>query len=65
MLAARMGLDEAQLRRSGSPSVLLGTPEQMREQLLQRRDALGVSYITVADMHMDALAPVVEQLAGS
>lgn len=62
--AARLGLDPERLARSGSPQVLLGTPDEMREQLLRRREGLGVSYFMVAADSVETLAPVVEQLAG-
>lgn len=62
-LLARLGLDVERLLRSGSLSVLMGTPDQMCEQLLDRREVLGISYVTVADYLMEAFAPVVERLA--
>ena len=63
-LAARMKLDIAKLAQAGSPSVLTGTPTEMCEQLLARRAALGISYVTASDAFMETLAPVVERLAG-
>jgi probable F420-dependent oxidoreductase len=63
-IAQNMGLDAAALRRSGSPAVLMGAPDEMASQLLAQREALGVSYITLADGFMEAFAPVVERLAG-
>jgi hypothetical protein len=33
------------------------------DQLIARRRALGISYITVSDAFMERLAPVVERLA--
>lgn len=45
-------------------SVVTGSPRAMADQLLRRRDALGVSYVTVPTEAMDAFAPVVELLAG-
>lgn len=57
-------LDLAQLREIGSPSILLGTPDEMCEQLLRRRERLGISYVTCAAEMMDAMAPIVGQLAG-
>lgn len=58
------GLELSDLVRSGAPSVLVGSPETMCEQLLARRDRLGVSYVTVSELAMDAFAPVVERLTG-
>lgn len=61
---ARQGIDLDQVLRSGSPAALMGTADEMCEQLLARRETLGISYITASEMFMDALAPVVERLAG-
>lgn len=46
------------------PSVLIGSVEQMVEQLYQRRERYGFSYYIVTDQHLQTLAPVVAQLAG-
>jgi probable F420-dependent oxidoreductase len=61
---ARSGLNVTQLVESRSPAVLMGTPDQMCEQLLERREALGVSYMTVSAELMETLAPVISRLAG-
>lgn len=45
-------------------AVLRGSPREMADTLLRRRDELGLSYITVNGAFADALAPVVELLAG-
>ncbi|MEN3534962.1 LLM class flavin-dependent oxidoreductase [Microbispora sp. ZYX-F-249] len=45
-------------------AVLRGSPREMAGTLLRRRDELGLSYITVNGFFADALAPVVELLAG-
>ena len=47
-----------------SPHVLLGTTSQVVDDLLARREQLGVSYVTVPEPALDAFAPVVAQLAG-
>ena len=62
--AQRMGIDAATLRASGSPAVVMGSPDEMAAQLVAQREALGVSYITVSDAYLDVFAPVVERLAG-
>jgi probable F420-dependent oxidoreductase len=46
------------------PSIVIGSVEQMVEQLYQRRERYGFSYYIVTDQHMQTLAPVVAQLAG-
>jgi probable F420-dependent oxidoreductase len=60
----RMGLDPQALRAGGAATVLVGTPEQMAETLLRRREQTGISYITGGLHLFQALAPVVERLAG-
>lgn len=47
-----------------APTLLIGTPAQMADQLRERRERFGFSYITVLDGFMDAFAPVVEALKG-
>ena len=48
----------------GSPFVLHGTLGALRDRLLRRRDKLGISYYTVPARSMEAMAPLVEALAG-
>jgi probable F420-dependent oxidoreductase len=45
------------------PYVLIGTQEQIVEELLMRREQCQVSYFTVFAEHYEAFAPIVEQLA--
>ncbi len=47
-----------------TPHCLIGTPEQMVEDLLARRERYGISYITVFGDNLETFAPVVAQLAG-
>jgi len=63
-MLARFGLDPAQLKQSTSPFFLMGTPDQMCDLLLARRETLGVSYVTAPEAFLEALVPVVERLAG-
>ncbi|MFI7102171.1 LLM class F420-dependent oxidoreductase [Streptomyces sp. NPDC050161] len=58
-----VGLDEDQVL--DAPTVLIGTPEQMADQLRERRERYGFSYITVLDPFMEAFAPVIAELQGS
>lgn len=60
--ASHFGLTPAQVL--ASPHCLIGTPEQISETLLQRREQFGISYIIILKEHVDAFAPVVAQLAG-
>ncbi len=63
-ISAQLGLTADDLARSGAASALTGSVDEMCETLLRRRESLGISYIMVGDELMDALAPVVERLAG-
>ncbi len=63
-IAAQFGADAGQLARSGAVPVLTGTTDEMCDTLQRRREMLGISYIIVSDELMEALAPVVERLAG-
>jgi probable F420-dependent oxidoreductase len=48
-----------------SPYVLIGTVDQMVEDLRSYRDRWGISYYVVHEPYMDAFAPVVARLARS
>ena len=45
-----------------TPLLLLGTVEQIAEQLLRNRERYGFSYITVHEPYMTEFAPVIERL---
>ena len=47
-----------------SPYVLIGTVEQIIEDLEKRRERWGISYYTVHEPYLDSFAPVVARLAG-
>jgi probable F420-dependent oxidoreductase len=59
-----LGADPATLAASDSVMILRGTPQEMADELRRRRDALGISYISVNAVFMDQMAPVVDLLAG-
>ena len=48
-----------------SPLLLIGTKDEIREKLRVMRDRLRISYVTVFEKNMEALAPVIEPLLGS
>lgn len=48
-----------------SPHLLIGTLEQVVEQLQALRERFGVSYFSVHEPYREVMAPVVERLAGS
>ncbi|KUL49645.1 5,10-methylene tetrahydromethanopterin reductase [Streptomyces sp. NRRL F-4489] len=58
-----VGVDEEQALEV--PTLLIGTPAQMAEQLRERRERYGFSYITVLETGMEAFGPVIEELKGS
>ena len=47
------------------PHGLVGSVDAVCEQIIERRDIYGISYVTVGRSAMEAFAPVVERLAGS
>jgi probable F420-dependent oxidoreductase len=59
-----MQLDAATLAASDSLMMLRGTTQEMADELRRRRDALGISYISVNAAFREQFAPVVELLAG-
>jgi probable F420-dependent oxidoreductase len=62
-LAPAFGLSPAQL--AAAPIALVGTTGQIAETLQKRRAELGFSYIVVHEAEMEALAPVIAELAGT
>lgn len=59
-----LGADMETLIARDSLMILRGSPGQMAGELQSRRDALGVSYLSVNAAFMELFAPVVEQLTG-
>jgi hypothetical protein len=47
-----------------TPFALLGPPSKLVEDLLERRERWGFSYIIVGGDDIDAFAPIVAELAG-
>jgi probable F420-dependent oxidoreductase len=62
-LAPIFDLTTDQLR--AAPLALIGTAAEIAETLRKRREELGFSYIVVHEAEMDALAPVIAELAGT
>jgi alkanesulfonate monooxygenase SsuD/methylene tetrahydromethanopterin reductase-like flavin-dependent oxidoreductase (luciferase family) len=56
--------DMAALTAHDSLMILPGTPRQMADELERRREALGISYVSVNAAYCEQFAPVVELLAG-
>lgn len=47
-----------------APYLLIGSIEQICDDLQARRERYGISYITVFENSLEAMAPVIKQLAG-
>ena len=62
-LAPLFDLTPEQLR--AAPLALIGTVEEIAECCGRAREQLGFSYIVVHEAEMDALAPVIAELAGT
>jgi len=57
------GVDAEELAKSDSLMLLPGTPQEMADELLRRRDDFGATYISVNATYLEELAPVIELLA--
>lgn len=62
-LAAGFGLTAEQALQT--PHALVGTVEQVVDDLLTRRERFGISYIGLGAEALDAMAPVIAKLAGT
>lgn len=62
-LSGGFGLTPAQAREV--PLVLVGTVEDVCEQLQGRRERYGISYLVVHEGEFEAFAPVVDRLTGT
>ncbi|HVT41528.1 MAG TPA: TIGR03621 family F420-dependent LLM class oxidoreductase [Acidimicrobiales bacterium] len=62
-MASLFDLTPDQLR--AAPLALIGTVPEIIDTLRKRREDLGFSYIVVHEAEMDALAPVIAELAGT
>ena len=48
-----------------SPFALIGSPSEIAETLIERRDRYGFNFVTVSASELEEFAPVVSQLAGT
>ncbi|MGE0299586.1 LLM class flavin-dependent oxidoreductase [Pseudonocardia sp.] len=63
--AQNLGATVDELVAADSLMLLPGAdPRAMADELLRRRDALGISYVKVNSLYLEEMAPVVELLAG-
>ena len=63
--AVGSGFDASAEDMLGTPHVLFGTVDQLVEELQGHREQFGFSYIVIGGGAWEAMAPVVERLAGS
>ena len=61
-MAQRFGVTADEF--ASHPHALIGSVDQVCETLIDRRRRYGISYVTVAQRHVDEFAPVVAALAG-
>jgi probable F420-dependent oxidoreductase len=62
-LAAGFDVSSAQILRA--PYLLIGSLDQICADLVSRRERYGISYISIFEQSLEALAPVVARLAGT
>ncbi len=62
-MAGMIGVEEQMIRES--PFALIGSVDQIVEDLIARREAFGFSYVIVGANEIDSFAPVVAKLAGT
>jgi alkanesulfonate monooxygenase SsuD/methylene tetrahydromethanopterin reductase-like flavin-dependent oxidoreductase (luciferase family) len=62
-LGDQFGLTERDMMEH--PHVLIGSIDGMCEELAQRRETFGISYLTIGEDAATAFAPVVERLTGT
>ncbi|MGE3289349.1 MAG: LLM class flavin-dependent oxidoreductase [Pseudonocardia sp.] len=64
--AQNLGASVDELVAAGSIMLLPGaSPRAMADELLRRRDTLGISYVKINSMYLEEMAPVVELLSGT
>jgi alkanesulfonate monooxygenase SsuD/methylene tetrahydromethanopterin reductase-like flavin-dependent oxidoreductase (luciferase family) len=63
-LSQRMGVTIERLQAANAAGLLRGTPQEMADTLVRRRESTGVSYICAGADNAQRLAPVVALLAG-
>jgi probable F420-dependent oxidoreductase len=62
-LASSLGVSPEEALESGA--ALVGTEDEIIEQLHRRREEWGLSYVVIGDANVDEFAPIVAKLAGS
>ncbi len=47
------------------PALLIGTPREIVDQVRQRRDRYGLSYLVVSEKNVGLVEPIVRELSGT
>lgn len=63
-LTQRMGVTVEALKEANAAGLLRGTPAEMADTLLRRRETTGISYVCAGADQLDRMAPVVAVLSG-
>jgi probable F420-dependent oxidoreductase len=61
-LRAEFGTDMTTDEVLATPFLLIGTIEEMAEQVVRNRERFGFTYITVHDPYLEAFAPVIQRI---
>jgi len=64
LIRATEGYEVSGEQLLASPHFLIGSVDQISEELLSNREKCGISYVSVFERDMDAFTPVVARLAG-
>jgi probable F420-dependent oxidoreductase len=62
-MAPRLGLEPEEVAEH--PHALIGSVDAICDQLIERRDKYGISYVTFSARTVESVAPIVERLAGT
>lgn len=62
-MAKALGVEPSMM--ADSPFALIGSPDELVDRLVERRERWGFSYVIVGGNDIDAFAPVVARLAGT
>lgn len=63
MMAQFLGTDMSALIERDSLSILRGSPREMADELLRRRESIGITYFVISGLAIESFAPVLELLA--
>lgn len=48
----------------GSPFILIGSVDDVVDEIYSRRERLGISYVVVFEKNMETFGPILSRLAG-